>query len=79
MAVITDLCILHPDPFTRELKVASVHPEVAAETIVASTGWRVEFANDCGQTAPPTRAELDVLRDLKARTEAAHGMRGEAE
>ena len=42
-AVITDLCMLRPDPVTRELKVASIHPGVSRETIVASTGWKVCF------------------------------------
>ena len=31
------------------------------------------FANDVGETPPPTGAELGVLRDLQARTDRAHG------
>ena len=77
-AVITDLCILEPDPLSRELKVASVHPGVDRETIVANTGWQVQFAPSCCETPPPSAHELQVLRDLKARTAAAHGVEGEA-
>ena len=77
-AVITDLCILRPHPVTRELTVASIHPGVARETILAKTGWPVQFAEDCVQTEPPTAPELEVLRDLQARTAAAHGVTGEA-
>ena len=37
VAVITDLCILRPDPVTRELEVASIHPGVDRETIADRT------------------------------------------
>ena len=78
VAVITDLCILRPDPVSRELTVASIHPGVNRETIAASTGWPVHFAGNCDQTQAPSADELAVLRDLKARTAAAHGVEGEA-
>jgi glutaconate CoA-transferase, subunit B len=78
VAVITDLCILRPDPLTRELQVASVHPGVSREVIVDSTGWNIQFAESCFETETPTEHELQVLRDLKARTAAAHGEQGEA-
>jgi glutaconate CoA-transferase subunit B len=78
VAVITDLCILRPDPVSRELTVASIHPGGNRETIAASTGWPVHFAGNCDQTQAPSADELAVLRDLKARTAAAHGVEGEA-
>jgi glutaconate CoA-transferase subunit B len=78
MAVITDLCILRPDPVSRELKVASVHPGIERGTVVANAGWNIQFSQDCGETAVPSVEELRVLRDLKARTAAAHGVQGEA-
>ena len=78
VAVITDLCILRPDPVTRELKVASMHPGVGRETIAEKTGWKIQFADGCTETEPPTVDELNALRDLKARTAAAHGVQGEA-
>jgi glutaconate CoA-transferase, subunit B len=78
VAVITDLCILRPDPVTRDLRVASVHPGISRDSIIANTGWAVRFEETCGQTEPPTAHELEVLRDLKARTAAAHGVQGEA-
>lgn len=76
VAVITDLCILRPDPVTRELQVASIHPGVEPAEIVANTGWHVRFAPDCTETASPTPEELSALRDLKARTAKAHGVEG---
>jgi glutaconate CoA-transferase subunit B len=79
VAVISDLCILKPDPVSREMKVASIHPGIDRETIVANTGWPIQFHSSCGETQPPTATELEVLRDLKARTAAAHGVpEGEA-
>ncbi|MDE3199423.1 MAG: CoA-transferase subunit beta [Acidobacteriota bacterium] len=78
VAVITDLCILRPDPVTRELNVVSIHPGVERATIVASTCWDVRFADACMETQSPQPEELSVLRDLKARTAAAHGAQGEA-
>jgi glutaconate CoA-transferase subunit B len=78
VAVVTDLCILRPDPITRELKVASIHPGVDRETISANCGWQIQFDESCAQSEPPAEEELRVLRDLKARTAAAHGVEGEA-
>lgn len=77
-AVITDLCILRPRPVTRELEVTSIHPGVDRERIMQSTGWEIRFADDCAETMAPTYAELETLRDLKARTAAAHSDAGEA-
>ena len=71
--VITDLCILEPDPDTKELAVTSLHPGVSAEQVRAATGWPVHFAAQVGETAPPTEHELAVLRDLHRRTAEAHG------
>jgi glutaconate CoA-transferase subunit B len=73
-AVITDLCVLRPEPESHEFIVASVHPGVSPEQIRQNTGWTIRFEADCGQTTPPTAHELLILRDLKARTAAAHGM-----
>ena len=76
-AVITDLCILRPDPVSRELAVASIHPGVDRRTIAESTGWQIRFAEGCAVTEAPGLRQLEVLRDLKARTAAAHGVQGD--
>jgi glutaconate CoA-transferase subunit B len=77
VAVITDLCILRPDPVSRELEVASIHPGVDRKTVADCTGWQIRFAEKCDVSEVPGPAELEVLRDLKARTAAAHGVQGE--
>jgi glutaconate CoA-transferase subunit B len=72
--VVTDLCLMRPDPATKELVVTSVHPGVAREQIAEQTGWPVRFADDAGTTRPPDERELSVLRDMQARTARAHGV-----
>lgn len=78
VAVITDLCVLRPNAETRELEVATIHPGVDRETITRNTAWEIRFGENCALTESPTAHELQVLRDLKARTAAAHGCQGEA-
>jgi glutaconate CoA-transferase, subunit B len=73
MAVITDLCILEPDPSSKELTVTQIHSGVTREQIALATGWPVRFAEDVAQTEPPGAEVLGVLRDLQARTRRAHG------
>ncbi len=74
--VMTDLCVLEPDPATRELTVVSLHPGVSREAAQAQCAWKLRFADDVGETAPPKPEELRVLRQLQERTARAHG--GEA-
>jgi glutaconate CoA-transferase subunit B len=72
--VVTDLCILRPDPATKELTVTSIHPRVMREQIIDATGWPIRFALEVATTPPPTEMELAALRDLQARTVQAHGI-----
>jgi glutaconate CoA-transferase subunit B len=71
--VITDLCVLEPDPETKELSVVALHPGVTRGQVVDATGWALKFANEVDTTPPPTEIELRELRALHARTKAAHG------
>jgi glutaconate CoA-transferase subunit B len=70
--VITDLCVMIPDPATKELTVTALHPGVTPEQVAAATGWPLKFAMKLEETVPPTAAELKVLRDLHRRTNEAH-------
>jgi glutaconate CoA-transferase, subunit B len=72
-AVITDLCILEPDPVTKELTVVSLHPGVTREQASAATGWPLRFAATVAETPAPTAVELETLRALQRRTDLAHG------
>ena len=70
--MITDLAVWRPHPESKELQVASLHPGVTREAVQESVGWKVSFAGDMTETPPPSAEELSVLRDLQARTKAAH-------
>jgi glutaconate CoA-transferase subunit B len=71
--VFTDLCILEPDANTKELTLTSLHPGISREQVAGATGWALKFADRVTETPPPTQQELGVLRQLHARTKAAHG------
>lgn len=70
--VITDLCILRPEPGSNELVVDSLHPGITRQEVTESTGWPVRFAEEVGETPRPTENELAVLRELHRGTEEAH-------
>jgi glutaconate CoA-transferase subunit B len=70
--VITDLGILRPDPETKELTLTKLHPGTSLEQVREATGWDLRVADDLGTTDPPTAQELQILRDLRERTEAAN-------
>lgn len=70
--LVSDLCIMCPDEESGELVVTSLHPGISREEVKAKTGWSVRFLEGAGETDAPTAGELEVLRDLHARTEKAH-------
>ncbi len=70
--LVTDLCILEPEQESCELVVTSLHPGVTADRVRENTGWPVRFADSMRETPPPASEELEVLRELNARTAEAH-------
>jgi len=70
--LITDLAIWRPDPDSKEFTVTSLHPGVTPTQVQQTCAWPARFAESLEQTAPPTGLELQTLRDLQARTKAAH-------
>jgi glutaconate CoA-transferase subunit B len=72
--LISDLCSMSSDPDTKEFVVRSLHPGVTREQVRENTGWEIRFAENVEETPPPNRMELEALRDLNARTAAAHGV-----
>jgi glutaconate CoA-transferase subunit B len=71
--VVTDICLMRPDPLSKELTVVSIHQRVTREQVVEATGWPIRFAAEVAVTPPPTEIELATLRDLELRTKVAHG------
>lgn len=70
--LITDVAIWRPDPDSNEFRVESIHPGVSRQEVSDTVGWTASFFDEVRETLPPTEEELSVLRDLKARTDAAH-------
>ncbi len=60
-----------PDPATNEFVVRSLHPGISRDQVRENTGWPMRFAETVEETPPPTRIELEALRELNARTAAS--------
>jgi glutaconate CoA-transferase subunit B len=73
VGIITDLCIMEPEVGTNEFVVTTLHPGVTREQVIAATGWELRFAENVVVSEEPSEYELSALRDLEARTAAAHG------
>ncbi len=71
--IVTDLCLMEPDPVTKELTVIGLYPGISREQAQAECGWALKFSPGLAETTAPTADELRVLRELQVRTEAAHG------
>jgi glutaconate CoA-transferase subunit B len=71
--VITDLGVMNSDPATRELVLTALHPGIALEQVQIATSWKLKVADKLDVTPKPSVRELTALRDLYARTAAAHG------
>jgi len=71
--VFTDLCLMEPDPETKELTVTCLYPGAAQAEIEAKCGWPVRFAATLREEPAPTALELEALREMHARTRRAHG------
>jgi glutaconate CoA-transferase subunit B len=70
--IVTDLCMMRPEPESKEFQVVSLHPGVTRDDVRLRTGWAVRFAATVDETPAPNPLELNTLRDLQARTAAAH-------
>jgi glutaconate CoA-transferase subunit A len=71
-AVITDLGILTPDEHSKELTLTNIHPKVSVDQVKAATGWNLQVSEKLQVTPIPNSEQLQVLRDLEARTADAH-------
>ena len=76
-AVITDFGVLAPHPDTEELQLVALFHGATVDEARAAIGWPLQVATSIEAIEPPTAEELEVLRALKARTQAAHARRVE--
>jgi glutaconate CoA-transferase, subunit B len=63
-AVVTDLGVLEPEPETRELALAAVHPGTSPDDVRAATGWDLRVHSAVRVVDPPSPAEIAALRAL---------------
>jgi glutaconate CoA-transferase, subunit B len=71
--VITDLCVMEPNPETKELTVTGLFRGATKEIVAQQCGWPLKFSPSLSETPPATEDEIEVLRALQARTARAHG------
>ena len=71
-SVNTDFGILRPHPETDELQLTALYPGVTLDAVREATGWPLQAAARVEVLPPPDPADLACLRDLHARTHAAH-------
>jgi glutaconate CoA-transferase subunit B len=70
--VITDVGVLRPAPGTEELQLVALYEGASVAQARKATGWPLKIADRVDVVASPTGDELRILRDLHARTRAAH-------
>jgi len=61
--VITNLAYLDFDPQSKRLRLKSKHPDVDVKIIQDSTGFDLLLPNKIEETKPPTKKELNLLRE----------------
>ena len=69
--LMTDMAIWEPHPHQRIARHQPA-PRDHARCYGRSVGWEILYADHVAETPAPTDEELGVLRDLHARTKAAH-------
>lgn len=70
--LITDLGVMEPHHETREFELTAVYPGVDVDAVRAVVGWRLKVRDQVETRQPPTAEQLEALRGLRARTDAAH-------
>jgi acyl CoA:acetate/3-ketoacid CoA transferase beta subunit len=62
--VITNLAVLDFQTPENTMRVASLHPGVSIEQVIASTGFDLVIPEELPQTREPTKNEIQILRTL---------------
>ena len=61
--VFTDYCVLGFDEETRRMKLLSLHPGVALETVVGNTGFELIVPDEIERTPEPAPAQVELIRE----------------
>jgi glutaconate CoA-transferase subunit B len=60
---ITPLCIMDFEEETKRMRLRSLHPGVSIREVVERTGFQLIIPDRVPTTEPPTKEELQILRD----------------
>jgi glutaconate CoA-transferase, subunit B len=71
-AMISDFGLLSWDLSAREFMLTEILPGRTVKEAVSACGWPLKVAADIEEVPEPTSHELNVLRDLQARSRGAH-------
>jgi len=63
-AILTDKCIFHFHPETKEMMLVSVHPGVTVEDVKKEISWELALADEIVETPPPTEEEIRMIKLL---------------
>jgi len=61
--IVTPKCIFDFDPDTLEARLAQLFPGVTVDDVKANTGFEVKVAKKVENVPPPSKEELDALRN----------------
>ncbi|MFO7952554.1 MAG: CoA-transferase [Bacillota bacterium] len=61
--IITNLAVLGFDEETCRMQVESIHPGITRERIIENTGFELLWADEILESAPPSKDELETLRN----------------
>jgi acyl CoA:acetate/3-ketoacid CoA transferase beta subunit len=62
--VVTNLAVLDFASSDHSMRLASVHPGVTVEEVVANTGFELVIEGDVPETATPDAAQLQLIREI---------------
>ncbi|ABV87475.1 CoA-transferase subunit beta [Shewanella pealeana] len=62
--VITDLCVMDFNGPDHQLRLVSLHPGVALNTVIENTGFAIDIAQNVKTTPPPTVEQLAIIAAL---------------
>ena len=62
--VVTDKAVLEVDPASGELVLTALYPGVETAQVAAGIGWPLRSRDRLSEVAPPSRRELDLLREV---------------
>lgn len=60
--VVTDLCVMDFEPVSKRMRLKSVHRGITPQRVQQETGFELVMPAHVPETAPPSAAELELLR-----------------